>query len=162
MAIYTREFKEEVIAHLQENNASMYATAEKFGVSAMSVAQWRQRMTLEPGNRVKVKINDLIDDYRLFPTITATERAKKFGVSSSCICILAKEYNLRRKYDIPPLCIDFTTRASNRKVTPAMVELFNTLAATREHTIKEILRKVGIRLATYSHIRRVASQGKQD
>ena len=94
---YSIDFRKNLLRVRSEEGLSVRAVSERFGVCSRSVYRWMNR--LEPKstrNKPSTKINmDLLrQDIESCPDLYQYERAKKFGVSTSCIFYAIKRLGI--------------------------------------------------------------------
>ena len=97
---YSIDFRRQALLIKEQNHLSFEATAERFGVSNMSVFNWWKRIeTLGTRQKpaTKIDMEALKRDVEQDPDAYQDERAERFGVSRRTIGYALKRLGIRRK-----------------------------------------------------------------
>lgn len=102
MRVYSQDFRDSVL-NLRKNNAlSMAVTAKRCGVNIGTIYKWVHNPVANyKRNRpcLKIDMDALMIDVKLYPYATLKQRAEKFQVSLGCICGAFKRLNIKRISD---------------------------------------------------------------
>jgi transposase len=97
---YSIDFRRQALLIKELNHLSFEATAERFGVSKMSVFNWSKRIEAR-GTRqkpaMKIDMEALKRDVEQDPDTYQYERAERFGVSRRTIGFALKRLGISRK-----------------------------------------------------------------
>jgi transposase len=100
---YSIDFRHQALLIKEPDHLSFEATAERFGVSKMSVFNWSKQIEA-PGTRnkpaTKIDMEALKRDAESDPDTYQYERAERFGVSRRAIGYALKRLRISRKNNL--------------------------------------------------------------
>jgi transposase len=97
---YSIDFRRQTLLIKERNRLSVEATAERFGVSQMSVFRWSKQIQAQPTRNkpaTKIDMEALKRDVDSYPDAYQYERAERFGVSRRAIGYALKRLGISRK-----------------------------------------------------------------
>lgn len=100
---YSLDFRKKVLSIKESEKLTFEATASRFGIAKNTVYLWSLDINPKQGKlRPDIKLNKakLLQDIKDNPDLYQYERAKKFGVSQSCICYSLKKINITYKKNL--------------------------------------------------------------
>lgn len=96
---YEVSFRKQVLRVLEEEGLSIRSVAKRFGISPNTVYLWKKRISRKPRKvkAYKIDMDKLKEDIVSHPDAYNYERAKRLGVSISCIYYALKRLGVSYK-----------------------------------------------------------------
>lgn len=97
---YSRDFRSKVLAVRDIENLSMAKVATRFGIGLKSVLRWSKSIeAIKKRNKpaTKIDMEALKSDVEQYPDAYQAERAKRLGVSESCVQFALRRLNVTYK-----------------------------------------------------------------
>lgn len=96
---YEMSFRKKVLRVLEEEGLSIRSAAKRFGISPNTVYLWRKRVSRKPRKvkAYKLDMDALQEDVVSHPDSYNSERARRLGVSISCIYYALKRLGVSYK-----------------------------------------------------------------
>ena len=97
---YSHDFRKKVLDVKAKENLSMAKIAKRFGISLASVLRWSRNLNAKTKRNkpaTKIDMKALKSDVEQHPDAYQAERAKRLGVSESCVQFALRRLNVTYK-----------------------------------------------------------------
>ena len=102
---YSLDFRQKVLAMKKKHNWTFEKTSEHFEIPIRTIFRWNKRIEAyikHRDHKSKIDKDKLIEDVNKYPDSYQYERAKRMGVSRSCINSTLKKLKITYKKNFKP------------------------------------------------------------